>query len=50
LEEVDEEKKRESRDRIRDFIARNYQRHMAKINKGKEIAMEEEGHEELFKP
>jgi hypothetical protein len=49
IEEVDEEKKRESRERIREFLARNYQRHMQKSKKGKD-EVEDGGDEELFKP
>lgn len=50
LEEVvDEDKKRESRERIREFLARNYQRHMQKINKVKE-AEEDDSDEKIFKP
>ena len=40
-QEFDEEKKRESRERIREFLDRNYQRHMQKVNRGKETAVEE---------
>jgi hypothetical protein len=50
LEEVvDEDKKRETRERIREFLARNYQRHMQKINKVKE-AEEDDSDEKMFKP
>jgi hypothetical protein len=51
LEEVlDEDKKRESRERIREFLARNYQRHMQKINKVKKEAEEDDSDEKMFKP
>ena len=48
-EVIDEDKKRQRRERIREFLARNYQRHMQKINKVKE-AEEDDSDEKMFKP